>query len=82
MKKDVFEQIRQCQASIDWWKDESQKLMRAARQLEKDHAFGAVSDEEMAERAKNIDRQAEYLEKKGILEQKIMYNILSGASNE
>tara|TARA_Y100000310_G_C20380189_1_gene667724 strand:+ start:433 stop:681 length:249 start_codon:yes stop_codon:yes gene_type:complete len=82
MNKKVLEQIRQCQESIDWWKEESQKLMREARQLETDHAFGAVTDEELAKKAKLIDRQAEYLEKKGVYEQKIMYDILSGAANE
>ena len=81
MKKKLLEQLEICQSSIDWWREESQKLFRESRQLETDHAFGIITDEEMTKKAKLIDKKIGYLEKKGIYEQKTMYHLLSGANN-
>jgi hypothetical protein len=36
----------------------------------------------MVNKAKKMDQKIDYLERKGLLEQKIMYGILSGAAND
>ena len=82
MKKEILKQIEICQISIDWWREESHALVKEAQKLERDHAFGAITDEEMVNKAKKMDQKIDHLERKGLLEQKIMYGILSGAAND
>ena len=62
MNKKILEQIEICQQSIDWWQEQSKSLMKEARQLESDHAFGAITDDEMLTLAKDIDHRLNYLE--------------------
>ena len=82
MNKKILEQIELCQQSIDWWQEESKLLFKEARQLENDHAFGAITDEEMFERGQELDKKIDYLEKKGAREQEYMVAIISGAQDE
>tara|TARA_B100001123_G_C14925843_1_gene873671 strand:+ start:405 stop:653 length:249 start_codon:yes stop_codon:yes gene_type:complete len=82
MNKKILEQIEMCQKSIDWWQEQSKLLIKEARKLENDHAFGAITDEEMFEKAQTLDQRLDYLEKKGAREQEYMVAIISGAQDE
>lgn len=82
MNKKILEQIGLCQQSIDWWQEESRLLFKEARELETDHAFGAITDDEMFAKAKQLDQKIDYLEKKGAREQEYMVAIISGAQED
>ena len=82
MNKKILEQIGLCQHSIDWWQQESRLLFKEARELETDHAFGAITDNEMVAKAKRLNQKIDYLEKKGAREKEYMLAIISGAEEE
>ena len=73
MKTKINNQIKLFKESIDWWKEESLKTSLEVEELQVLFESGAITEEEVIDQVRELNKKMDYLHRKGRFEQRNLF---------